>query len=397
MRNDILDLRAVIKKLVPILTKKGLRVTQIGAQAYVRANPKTNQPEIVNIPSVGDNASPEFIQAIQGYIDHEVAHVLLTDFSIYGTDPRKPGGLATKKFVDLHNIVEDTMIEREIVKIFPGSKRNIATTRRYFLENVIKPVLKDAKTPQEQYQYLLVVILRALAGHEEMQEFMDKGSYWKNPVIEQFVDTISSSTKQALLECASTKETLQIAMDIADIIEGIDPPSEAEQFGEMLAQAEIKQGQNEGEEFEIETGSDDEAEGNSGEAKSADKTEDKKSDEPDNDEAEDGSDDESKDRKDEGEDKNNTKADSVGNESADDQNTEQDKGGDGSSEDGDDTANDQSGNSDSNKPDNNQDGSSDGNSAPLTHQLSGGEGNEVGDLATDCRYIQTDCDQDFSS
>jgi len=123
MRNDILDLRAVIKKLVPILTKKGLRVTQIGSQAYVRANPKTHQPEIVNIPSVGDNATPEFIMAIQGFIDHEVAHVLLTDFSIYGTDPRRPGGLATKKFVELHNMVEDTMIEREIVKIFPGSKK----------------------------------------------------------------------------------------------------------------------------------------------------------------------------------------------------------------------------------------------------------------------------------
>jgi len=238
MRNNILTLREVIKKLVPILTKKGLRVTQMGAEAYVRANLKTNQPEIVNIPSIGENATPDFIRAIQGFVDHEVAHVLLTDFAIYGKDPRHPNQPATKKFVNIHNIVEDTMIEREIVKIFPGAEKNLRTTRRYYLDNITIPALRGAKMPQEQYQYLLVVLLRALAGHEEMQEFMDKGNHWNNPVVKQFVDSFSAKSKQALRECKTTKETLAIAVEVMNLIESLNPPSQAEQLGQMLAQAE---------------------------------------------------------------------------------------------------------------------------------------------------------------
>ena len=79
MNREIQELREVITKLVPLLTGKGLKVTQRGTQAYVQANARTNKPEVVNIPSIPDNASSDFISAVSGFVDHEaVSYTHLT-------------------------------------------------------------------------------------------------------------------------------------------------------------------------------------------------------------------------------------------------------------------------------------------------------------------------------
>lgn len=114
-RNDIYVLREVVKKLIPMLVQCNIKVTQMGTEAYVKANTRTKQPVSINIPAITDDAEADFILAIQGFLDHEVAHVLFTDFSLYGCDPRKSSKKSTKKskerFINMHNIIEDTMIE----------------------------------------------------------------------------------------------------------------------------------------------------------------------------------------------------------------------------------------------------------------------------------------------
>lgn len=223
-RNEILVLREVVKKLIPMLTERKLRVTQDGTQAYVRCNAKTNQPELINIPAINEGASLDFIRAIQGFLDHEVAHVLFTDFSLYGCDPRKPGSKTINpRFVNMHNIVEDTMIERLIVGKFPGSVKNLNSVREYYLNKIVVPALLGVDK-QEEFQFLIVVILRALAGHKEMQRFMTEEKYWDNPFVKGFVEQIKPSTRELLKTCTTTKQTAQIAADILDII-GDDLPA----------------------------------------------------------------------------------------------------------------------------------------------------------------------------
>lgn len=222
MNRDIVELREIIQKLVPLLAGRGLTVTQIGTQAYVSTNPQTKIPERVNIPSIPDNAAPEFVRAIQGFIDHEVAHVLYTDWKQYGA----AGGLSAKdlrdpkkqRFMNLHNIVEDTMIERRMVADFPGSARNLSDTRKYFLEKVTKKALATAKDEKDAFRYLLVPLMRALAGHEEMQEFMDEGGYWKNPYIDAVVKGLKPETLDLLKTCTTTAETRVIAEELEGII-----------------------------------------------------------------------------------------------------------------------------------------------------------------------------------
>jgi cobalamin biosynthesis protein CobT len=227
MNRDIIELREVVQKLVPLLAGKGLVVTQRGSQAYVSTNPKTRKPERVNIPNISDNATQEFIEAIQGFIDHEVGHVLHTDWDYYGRAPSAAELRKTsvQQFLNTHNIVEDVMIEREMGKTFPGSKKNISRTRKYFLAKITDPAVKAAADEREAFIYLCVPTMRALGGHEEMQEYMDAGGYWSNKYVKEVVDKLKPETIELLKTCSHTKETLAIAEELHLILYPPPPPA----------------------------------------------------------------------------------------------------------------------------------------------------------------------------
>jgi hypothetical protein len=227
MSREIQELRETITKLVPLLTGKGLAVTQRGSQAYVKTDARTKKPLVVNIPNISDNASPEFCEAIQGYIDHEVAHVLITDWHHYagGPSPEELRDPKVRQFMQTHNIVEDTMIEREIVQIFPGSRKNIAKLRQEFVRTISEPAIrKHASDPKEQFKYLLVPLMRALAGHEEFIAQLDAGKYWDNPYCQGVIKGLKPTTLAALKTVSTTKETLWIARELHEILFPPTPP-----------------------------------------------------------------------------------------------------------------------------------------------------------------------------
>jgi hypothetical protein len=235
MKKEIQELREVIAKLVPLLTGKGLVVTQRGTKAYVSVHRVTKKPERVNIPNVSDNADADFIRAIQGFIDHECAHVLYTDWESYllPGDPEDP---KIKRQQNMVNIIEDTFIERRIVVDLPGARRNLSDTRRFFLERVTGPALASAATPQEQLSYLIVPMMRALAGHEEMQEFMDKNGYWSLPLIKALRDKMPEKLVKSLPELKHTRECVAVALEIDQILY---PPPPAPPVLESVDPAEV--------------------------------------------------------------------------------------------------------------------------------------------------------------
>ncbi|MDE4297056.1 hypothetical protein PXK56_17865 [Phaeobacter gallaeciensis] len=257
MRSEITELREVIRKLVPLLAGKGLEVTQRGSQAYVETDPVTRKPKRVNIPNVSDNASDSFVRAVQGFIDHEVAHVLITDWNFYGggPTPQELKDPKVQKLVNVHNIIEDTMIEREIVKIFPGSKKNIADLREHFIRKITKPAMAKARSPEEEFNYLLVPTMRALAGHPEFQEFMDDGDYWRHPMIEKLVGALNPQTLEDLKSAETTEQTLAISKELYDILyakppapppSASPPPSSSGEDGESQDKPEKKAGEGNG-------------------------------------------------------------------------------------------------------------------------------------------------------
>jgi cobalamin biosynthesis protein CobT len=252
MNREIIELRQVVQKLVPLIAGRGLKVTQRGSQAYVLADAKTNKPYQVNIPNIPDTATPEFVLAVHGFIDHEVAHVLVTDWSYYGGEP---GSKNTSVFVNMHNIIEDTMIEREMIKLFPGSRKNLSNVRKHFLIKITAEAMKSVSSDKEAFNYLLVPFMRALAGHDEMIEFMDDNKHWDSPLIKKLHDLLPAEFLSNIKSCTSTKETLvltQTAMDI--LLNAMTPPppppappeEEEEKDGESQDKPEDKAGEGDG-------------------------------------------------------------------------------------------------------------------------------------------------------
>lgn len=183
---EVAIFRGAVKKVVTILAGRDLKVIERGDQAYVLYN-KDGSPKLICIPSIPDNASKEYLMAIRGFIDHEVAHILFTDqkcvFKMFGE-----GGLE-KAGHFVWNSIEDTYIERKMAEIFAGSKSNLINTQQHVLEKVFIPQEEGAiaSAAGDQFKlfktFFLNPALRAWAGSPTYSEYMeDRWSLVEEPV-----------------------------------------------------------------------------------------------------------------------------------------------------------------------------------------------------------------------
>lgn len=187
MNPDIAVLREVCTKVTQMLAGMGICVTQRGTQAYVETDRRTLKPRRVNIPYLPDNATEDLILGIQGFIDHEVAHILFTDWKVVKKAASLGPGVDS-----LQNIVEDTYIERAIQKKFPGSVYNLEKLHKFFIEHITKPALEKVRAHggslDNEFGILLVPMARAWAGQRAFADFMKQEGLWTR--MEPFVEKI---------------------------------------------------------------------------------------------------------------------------------------------------------------------------------------------------------------
>lgn len=86
----------------------------------------------IHLPIIPDNAPDEFVEAVQGYLDHEVAHVLFSDFNLMSVDS------LTELQFECVNIVEDVRVEAAICQVFPGSAYNLRKTHSWIMNSLAK-------------------------------------------------------------------------------------------------------------------------------------------------------------------------------------------------------------------------------------------------------------------
>lgn len=228
MNKDVIILRETVKKLIPMLAERDIRVTQSGVDAYVKWHPRTLEPQLVNIPHLPDNASEDLIVAIQGFLDHEVAHLLFTDSKVVGK-AFKEG----KRVASMHNIIEDTYIERMMQERFKGSAHNLEKVGRFFLEEFTKPKLAEAVMTGDVHQIasvLMVPAMRAWAGQKVFQDFMDDGDKWK--LIEPYVKALEP-VKDEMPKVRSSEQALDVTRKVMKQMDKLRPPKpESEEGGE---------------------------------------------------------------------------------------------------------------------------------------------------------------------
>lgn len=237
--------REKVVRLVRLLTEeKGVRVTQRGTQAFVEYNPD-GSPRRVNIPYIPDDATEEFLSAIEGFLDHEVAHVLFTDYKALAK--AKKSGVAR-----LHNIIEDAYIERMMAKTFAGSALNLSNVGGFFLKTYTDKMIKEDSDNMEGY--LMVPAIRALSGQVVYQDYMkDK---WH--LIKETVDRFRSYAEENLPKIQNSFEGVEAALKIKELLEL--PPED--------------DGDGDGDEGESGSGKKDTGKGKKGESKSSEDGED---------------------------------------------------------------------------------------------------------------------------
>ena len=216
MNDRIAILRQSITAVTQALSSTDVMVTQAGLEAWVRADAK-GKPVQVNLPYVPDNADESLIDAIQGFLDHEVAHILFTDFN-------ETIKIRDKQLHSIVNILEDARIEKAMANKYRGCGTNLNNTSDFFLDNMIEPEIKKAiakgATQEEMVGLLATPLLRAMNGQSRHQEFMkDKVVH-----VQDFYDKIKDLAPK-IESLSSTKDVVSMAKTIIKRIKEEEPPA----------------------------------------------------------------------------------------------------------------------------------------------------------------------------
>jgi cobaltochelatase CobT len=220
--NRAMLLREKIGKLPVILSHTGARITQEGSSAFVKCD-ADGKPVLVNLPYLADDAAEELMDAIEGFLDHEVAHLMFTDFKLTKKS-------AEARFGTLHGWIEDTFVERQLARRFPGCAANLTETGRFFLARGIAPALALAQVAGDSQQVMAVLMaaaLRAWAGQPIYQDFMHP--YW--PLLQDVTTALGTLVDEVGL-CQSTADTYCLAQKMHEVLCQLDP----ELFNEPVPQ-----------------------------------------------------------------------------------------------------------------------------------------------------------------
>jgi hypothetical protein len=214
------QLRQVIFKLTRMLAQQGIKVTQRGTGAYCKFNTRTGKAELINLPIIPPEPTDAFIRALHGYLDHEVAHALLTvsaDWQGGLSDENNVEGVRRSIRNNVINVVEDVRIENEMPNRFPGSIANLQAVRQFMIDTLWGPQLDlmgnifDKKMAGKARTAALVPFLRAMGGHQACVQFVEDRNLMElyKPLLDQMPDM--ADRFKAL---KSTKDAAVLAEDL---------------------------------------------------------------------------------------------------------------------------------------------------------------------------------------
>lgn len=243
---------AAVRHAVRVVTeglaeRKGIRVTQSGSQAFVTYNEKTKAPERINVPAIPDNATPVFLDAIRGFIMHEVAHVHETDFEVLNkylrslaVDPDKMTAEEQHRAQSAHgfcNLLEDARIEWKIQAYYAGAARQLNDVGRFVLSRFSDKKLDEALANGDKNLAQSVVTMPAIralvgisrknSGQKVYLEWMDTDNRWQ--YFDYFTDKVDQSLIDEMARVETTEDVVAITERIMDVI------YEAPEFSSMSA------------------------------------------------------------------------------------------------------------------------------------------------------------------
>lgn len=131
--------------------KLGVKVRVHGGDAYTDG-------DVINVPAY-DGEDPGYLDVAWGYLAHEAAHVRYTDFEEF----RRGATTPVRKTV--LNILEDVRIERELGRVYPGTRLTIGrTVERLVADGDYAPAQAGSPPAQVLLDFLLFHLRRSVLG-----------------------------------------------------------------------------------------------------------------------------------------------------------------------------------------------------------------------------------------
>ncbi|EAA8275222.1 porphyrin biosynthesis protein [Salmonella enterica subsp. enterica serovar Newport str. CFSAN000898] len=223
---EVQDFRDCVKRVVAMLSGKKIPVAERGNDAFVRYN-KRGEPVLVNIPSIPDDATPTLMNAVRGFLDHEVAHILFTDTLVAIKMRKRDKAPST----GLWNALEDVFIERKMGQVFNGTRRNLLATQNLIIDKYFKTKVSEAVSMCHGNQrelflkFFLCPVVRAWDGQAPFIEFMEE--HWhliSKPIAllkEHEIDV-------AVRNMSSTEDCVKVAAAIATVMKDMKKNPEGE-------------------------------------------------------------------------------------------------------------------------------------------------------------------------
>jgi hypothetical protein len=217
------SLRDSLGKTVRLLTKQGIDVQFRGHQPFVQT--RGNKVQRLVLPELNDSAPPELIEALQGFLDHEVGHIFFTPFA---NAEKFAAGNRTRH--SLCNIIEDIRLEKLLPRELPGTKENLERMYDSVMPTFFGPAALRAKeknvSASEAFSCVMVCAMRALAGQKAFQKFMDDNQLW--PFFMPLIQKMPNISRR-LRDLEDFRDVERLVTDILDALKPPPPPEKDEE------------------------------------------------------------------------------------------------------------------------------------------------------------------------
>ncbi len=196
----------------------------------------------IYLPTLPDNASKDLTDAMQGYLDHESAHVVHTDFSSLKRVTKSP------KTMTVLNAMEDPRIEVLWCKMYPGAKLNLRRSHEWALKKVSEE--KEMVDPEDgQTKKMrpwdslsnLGKFLHASITYTN-NEFDDKYWFLRDVVEDDIMKDVKkySSYFRKALEVKNTNDLIPLAKELLKKLGEEDPETEEQEKGQGGEESETQ-------------------------------------------------------------------------------------------------------------------------------------------------------------
>lgn len=185
--------------------KYGVKVLIGGDRAYTDG-------KNIHLPGLPLHSDENVLNLARGYLDHESAHLRITDFALLNEARLSP--------IEKHvwNLLEDCMVEERLAAIYPGCRQNFKWLIRHVFLGQITEESEGGNSPANHIFNWILYYLRSLSVSELGMERDKLASMIddKWPDLRLQLEPIVQSVPMA---CTDTKSCIMVARKIVAIME----------------------------------------------------------------------------------------------------------------------------------------------------------------------------------